>query len=525
MAKTSDSLLNLIATMSKQEKRYFKLRSTFYNKVEGSSCVQLFELIERTKPSNGKELLAHVQQETYAAQISFVKNQLTEQLLDSLAAYRASHKSWFTLQQMLSHVDVLMDRGLHEHAERLLMRAEKKALQLEEHWWLLEILHRKRSLLIRHVASDFEHEIHAVYARIKETLALILSTTQYRELLDIVQVLAARYAAAPTTHDATILRNIIANPLLSSESKALTFSAKAALHTTRGTNALLVGNTNEALLQYRAATSLWREHPIMIREHPVQYQDCLENYLNCLIESNEEEEFVAVAHEIKKLRSSGGRLPIQLERIWNIELLFSINRGDLEHCASVIREIEQYLATHQEYSNPVDFAALFHNCSVYYFLSGQYSKAVSSINTLQEQNHTGLKRDLQEFARVFSLITHYELGNITILDSMIRSAKRFLKKRNAGGVLERLVLRSVVALISAVDANATQRIFVSLYNSLAQYLHDSDKQQPLGLIELLFWAKSHIENTPISKVFTDTIQQHNSAAPTDMFPLRIATAE
>lgn len=519
MSKTSDSLLGLIGTMSKHEKRYFKLHAAFYNKEEGSSFLQLFEMIERKKPSNGKELLVMAKEEPYNKQFPFVKNQLTEQILDSLAAYHASRKSWFTFQRILSHVDILMDRGLRDHAQRLLVRAEKKALQLEEHWWLIEILHRQRVLAIRHITPDFEREVRHLYTHMRETLEILLSTMQYREMMDLMQVLAVRYATTPTKLDGKKMKAIIANPLLQNDKQALSFNAKLAFYNTRGTYALLNGNLHDALQHYRNAVQVWKKHPLLVKERSAHYQSHLLNYLNCLIESNDEKEFTTVIREVKKLCSAGNIANIQLHDLWNIELLFYINQGNLEHCSKIMGEVERYIAEHRENINPPVLLILCYNCSAYYFLQGRYDKALEYINAIQNENRVELKRDVQEFVRVFSLIAHYELNNTDILDNMIRSAKRFLKKRNTNGVIEHTVLHAIVALLGACDSKATHRVFTTLYNELAAYLHQCNEQEPLGLMELLFWSKSKVVRTPLTTLFTEKMQTRKGASYKEIFPL------
>ena len=60
---TSNELFRLIATMSKQEKRYFKLYTSFYSKEQGNSYMRLFDLIDKEKPANNDALLALVKDE------------------------------------------------------------------------------------------------------------------------------------------------------------------------------------------------------------------------------------------------------------------------------------------------------------------------------------------------------------------------------------------------------------------------------------------------------------------------------
>jgi DNA-directed RNA polymerase subunit F len=517
MSGTSDSLLRLIATMSKQERRYFKLHTTFYNKEEGNSCLRLFQLIEKNRPNNNTELVALVEREAYTQQLSFLKNQLTEQILNSLSAYHASKKSWHTLQQLLSHIDILIDRGLHDHARRLIVRAEKKALRLQEDIWMMEVLHRKRAVAIRNVTPDFEQDIHRLYDELRAALTRFSSTTQYRELMDIMQVLAARYAATPTKRDGEKLRAIIGNSLLGKDAQPGSFHAQLALHNMLGTYALLTGNSADARKNYHEAIQLWKHHPVMAEEYPLQYRNYLLNYLNCLVDSNEEAEFTAILRELKKLFSTGQNEPAQREELWNLELLFYMNRGNLLRCREVIQEMEHELSTQAELIAPPVFITLCYNCGIYYFLKGSYAKALDYMYAIQNETRTEIKRDLQVFSRLLSLVIHYELGNADILDNMIRATRRYLKNNDAANTLTRILTSELRALTGCIHQREQQDIYRTLRTELGTLLHAGKGQEIVGLPELLFWTESKLYGRAIGDVFAEKMKA--GSAPQEIFPV------
>lgn len=519
MSGTSDSLLRLIATMTKQERRYFKLHTAFYNKEEGNSCLRLFQLIEKNKPLNNKELITLVKKESYTQQLSFLKNQLTEQILNSLSAYHASKKSWHTLQQLLSHVDILIDRGLHDHARRLITRAEKKALRLQEDVWMMEVLHRKRAVAIRNVTPDFEQDIHSLYDELRAALTRFSSTTQYRELMDITQVIAARYAATPTKHDGEKLRAIIGNPLLGSDARPASFHAQLALHNMLGTYALLTGNSTDAGKHYHEAIQLWKHHPVMVEEYPLQYQNYLLNYLNCLIDSNDETEFTAILRELKKLSPTAQNHMAQRNDLWNLELLFYMNRGNLPGCREVIHEMEHELTTQTQHIAPPVFITLCYNCGIYYFLKGNYARALDYMYALQNETRTEIKRDLQIFSRLLSLVIHYELGNVDILDNMIRAARRYLKNNDAANTLTRILTKSLTALSGSTNRAEQQETYGGLRTELGLLLHTNTGQEIVGLPELLFWTESKLHNRAIGDIFAEKMKA--GSTPQEIFAVEV----
>ncbi len=523
---TSNDLLHLIDAMTRQEKRYFKLYAAFYNKSDGNYCLQLFEVIDKCKPADDTELAELLHNKPYVHRLAAVKNQLTDLVLDSLSAFHASRLAGFKIRRMLMHADILYNKGLYKHCRKLLARAEKKATEAEHHDILPEIFTRKRSLLLKEVSSSFEEAIDALYMQSDIAIATLTRMYSYLKLMDFMQMIAARYAARPTDNDMQAIRALVGHPLIKDETLADTFDARIARLNTLGTYSLLTNDIAQAIVHYRKAVLLWKQNPALIEDRSSQYRRYLLNYLNCLLSTSDEEEFSAVIHDIKTIpfpfpeQEAGA-----VGTIWNIELLYYLNKGRLEKCAEVIASVEKYLARNVDAFSPTTYITLCHNCTIFYFLTGRYHRALEYINNILNERRIEIKRDLHNFARVLSLVTHYELHNIDILDNMLRSAKRFLQQRESVGDLEQVVLRSVRDLSFCVDDSALHRAFEGLYSILAAQLHSTEGIEQPGLPELLFWVESKLRRRPIATIFTEKMKAGTSSALREMFPVEVVFTE
>lgn len=516
----SNDLLHLIGAMTSQEKRYFKLYAAFYNKNAGNHCLQLFDSIERYKPANDTELEALVRDKPYGRRLAALKNQLMELVLDSLAAFHASRQESFKLRRLLTHAEILYNKGLYNHCRKLLARAEKKAVETQYYDFMPEIFTSKRALLIKEVSDSFEQDIEALYKNNDTVLALLLSTNSYLKLMDLMQVIAARYAVRPTDEDIRAIKAIAEHPLLNEETQAETFGAQLARYNTLGTYSLLINDIEQATEYYRNAVHLWKQSPALIRQRPSQYRRYLLNYLNCLLTVPNEEEFISVTRDIKALPFPfPEQEPAALATIWNIELLYYLNRGELDKGAEVIAEVEKGLTRHADVLLPTTYITLCYNSTMFYFLAGNYRKALEYVNAILNERRIEIKRDLHDFARVLGLITHYELHNIDILDNMLRSTRRFLRQRDTVGGLENIVLCAIKDLLFSVDQTSEQHIFRSLYKELTAIIHSSDNQELPGMTELLFWTESKLRKRPIDGIFVEKIKVGSNMTPQTMFPL------
>ncbi len=515
---TSNDLVHLIGSMTRQEKRYFKLSSAFYNKGEGNDCSRLFEVIDKMQPESDAALAAAVQGKPYARRLSSLKNELTELLLDSLSAYHATKQSRAQLRRLLTHVETLYSRGLYNHCLKILTRAEKKARETEYHPALIEVFRWKRNLLIKGITDSFETDIDALYQQVDILLTQMTNANEYLRLMDLMQAISARYAAVPVPSDLEKLRSIMAHSLMRDETQAVSFDAQLALYNTRGTYSLLTGDQDGALYQYKKAVYLWKRFPAMVADRPSQYGRYLLNYLNCLLSSSDENEFITILRDLKTLSASSPEEIHGMRDAWNIELLYFLNRGQLDHCLSVIADIEQFMSVRADKYSPLVYITLCHNCAVIYFLEGRYSKALEYLTIILNERRIEVKRDLQEFARAFGVLVHYELGNTDILDNRLRSNKRFIRKNQLPGIIEGIILMSVEKLLDATDKKNIDRIIHAMYGELADLLHHGN-QEFLGLPEILFWAESRLQNRSTHEVFVERMQNGPYETAKDMFPL------
>lgn len=520
----SNDLFQLVGSMTKQEKRYFKLHASFYSKEEGNSALKLYEIIDKGKAEDDATLASAVQHESFARYLPIVKKHLTEQILNSLTAYHTDKKATLDLRKILSHVEILFDKGLYNHCRKILARAEKKAMQTEKHLFMMEITYWKRLLLLRNVSSSFETDIHDLYKQANHTMEVILSTNRYLELMDVTQAITVRYASHPHPADLRKLQEIADNPLLQDESMALSFDAKIAFRNIRGTYMLLTGSNEQALYHYREAVRVWKEHPAMIAERPAQYRRYLINYLNSLASTRNDEEFAEIITSVKALSDSGTGFRInRLREVWNIELFYYLNNGRLDRGGTVIDEIRSNIRQHRSDIQPSALIPLYYNCSVFYFLEGNHRMSLDYINTIMNETSIELKRDIQEFTRIFSLITHYELRNFDILDNMIRATQRFLRQKETLSDFETLVLRAIRSLLGSVNEQTSLAVFRSLHTDLVTILHAPDAN-PLGLLEVLFWTESKLRQRSIRDVFTEKMQTGGFTDHRDIFPAGQAPA-
>ena len=110
--KVSENLHQLIRSLSKPEKRYFKLHSSRHIIGEQNNYVKLFDAIDKQKEYNEAGLLAQFKQEVFIKQFSIAKSRLYDSILRSLDAYNSDSSVDSQLKNMLHHAEILFKKTL-----------------------------------------------------------------------------------------------------------------------------------------------------------------------------------------------------------------------------------------------------------------------------------------------------------------------------------------------------------------------------------------------------------------------------
>ncbi|HXC06749.1 MAG TPA: hypothetical protein VNZ86_18455, partial [Bacteroidia bacterium] len=137
--KSSDDLYQLIKSLTRNEKGYFKKSAGMHVIGTQNNYVRLFDAIDNQSEYDEQKLVQHFKGETFIQHLPSEKIYLYNLLLKSLKEYHSGISVEAELNGMLHSIEILFDKGLFKACHKLLKKAEKIALQYEKHLILLRI--------------------------------------------------------------------------------------------------------------------------------------------------------------------------------------------------------------------------------------------------------------------------------------------------------------------------------------------------------------------------------------------------
>ena len=151
--KKNEELFYLIQSLSKSEKRYFKLSITGNESVE---YLQLFDAIEAQKSYNEGDIKIFFKDKAFINQLTTIKNYLKQRILQSLRNYHSKTSKNAELLDIIRNVEILFQKGQYTICQSELSRAEKKAKNFQQNMLLFHIQDWKRKVHQALYPQDFE---------------------------------------------------------------------------------------------------------------------------------------------------------------------------------------------------------------------------------------------------------------------------------------------------------------------------------------------------------------------------------
>lgn len=496
-----DELARLIQSLTKSEKRYFKMFTSLQSGEKG--YMKLFDAVEKMGDYDEKKIRKIFAGEDFLKRLPAVKNYLHGQILKSLRVINAGNTVDSQLREMMEDVTVLYDKRLYKQCAKVLDKAKDLAKaneltlpQLEINVWqekvLLELLPIEK--FERMLEGSLEEEMATVDAQ--------KNAIQYRHLYNKIILINRKIKEARNKEELAQFQSIIKHPLLSSINKALSFEAKQYFYHihliynhAKGDNAACFDLASEQI-------NLIEEYPHKIRETPKIYLSALYNVLLCQIHLHQYDKF---EDTLNKLRSFNVKsMNIEVSRFVNsyiFEMVMYLDSGEFDKSISIREPVMEGLQKYHDKINIIEKITLLYNLFYSYFGTAEFSKALGIINKLLNEYQKELRYDIQSAVKILNLILHFELGNTRLLEYNAISTYRFLYKSKRLYKMENIVLQFIRRKMPRIHTAKQQlQAFIELRNDFVEIADDEYESKAFEYFDYISWLDSKIEKKSFAEV-------------------------
>ncbi len=459
--KKNEELFYLIQSLSKSEKRYFKMSAQGNDDAE---YLILFDAIEAQKEYNEKEIKLCFKDKAFINQLTTIKNYLKHRILQSLRNYHAKISKNTELLDIIRNVEILFHKGQYTICASELKRAEKKAKSFQQDTLLFHIQDWKRKVHQALYPQDFE-SLRTIITEQKNTLK---STNEYIDLL---------------------LANIDPGQFSLSHKKSVSLQNKTLKTLHKYRKLLISKDTDKAKRTLEELIKEWEQQPELLREFFTMYFSVCNNLLGFLVFKKQyKEAFVRILllkQRAEEIETVSAAMIKEKLRLYNIELEIHRNLKELHTTHEVIEEIQQFIEKHQTLV-PKNYRLSFSfQFAIIYFLKKDLKKSLQWINAILNNQTKKDRKDLITYTYWLNLLVHYELGNGFTLRYLVDSMKKHLKKQKNIAFYEKLLLKFIS---KTVEYSSTQKR-VACNDLQEQLLAHPIPDHVLGYIDFESWIQ------------------------------------
>lgn len=497
----SEDLFLLIQSLSKSEKRSFKLSASMDKKEK--QYITLFDLIVKQKKYDEEALVKNLKVERGA--FAVYKNHLYRLLLERVSAMHSSKEE--ELRNLLTQADFLYSKGLYPHYEKMLRKAKKFAYAHEMDNPLLEILSMEHRNAWR--KRDLKNA-EAVMEEDKQILRRVNNQRQYTHLSNEIIVGLSSMGDKRNKQDVKKIKVLMKNPLMKNDKNALTFKSKYSLYHTLSLYHSVNDSPEKQYHYAKKATELYESHPEKIKHDTFTY--LLSVHL-MLVACHSLKRYDEVKKYTDKLNVDPASLTNERERIWAFFTYYDttfdyyIKTGNFSEgiplVEKLIKEFDKY-APKLEDSHITVLA--FHIARIY-FGAENFSKCLLWLNKiLNEKYILNARPGFENNIRLLYLIVHYEKGNYDLLASLAKSTHHDLLSKGLVYKFESAMLDFFGKINHKKNKGQAIKELKKLKSEIENILKDKNEKMPYEEFDYTLWIESKIEN----KSFAEIVRKKSS---------------
>ncbi len=505
--KPSTELYSLIKSLTKSEKRFFKLNSSIQSGEK--NYLKIFDFIEKQKKYDEDELKNHFAKETFIKHLPSEKNHLYKLILKSLRSYYSDQSVSSQLKQEIKNIEILYKKALYKECNKFVKRAKGVAEEYEKFYYLFELINWEKRLLEEAYESGvFNQDLDKLIEEETRVIEKLRNLAEYHILYSKINYIFRSGGFTRNESERQVVNEIADYHLIKGKNTAISTRATTICYYIKGLCAASIRDYEDALINFRKAKTVIERRPRIKNDLQQRYIYTLTFLLNCYIDTNDFKNADNIIGELDNLKDQKAYNSLDSK----VRLFTSINigklqlnnrKGDFKKSIELIPEIEEGVLNFDDKVNKEKKLLFTYNTAYAYFGVGEHKTALKYINEVLNDNEKKLRQDIYSFSRIFNLIIHYELHNYEFLEYDMKSTARYLNKYEKDYGVEKLFMSQMKGLARIDNSKDKLKALTDFQKKLNTLLKDDRENVILEYFDLKSWIQSKINEVS----FSDTVKE------------------
>lgn len=490
MKTPSKDLHKLIKSLTKAEKRYFSQFAEQHVIGDENNYYKLFKVIDNQLVYDENAVKTAMEKQGVTEHFTALKFQLAERILEALHGFYQKNSIAESIKRELSFCQILIQKNLIEAAEKRLYKTKRTIETYDFLEFMPELLNVKRQIMEKQFYKNIDFEgLERIYKNMENSILKLHNINEYENLNAFIQ--KNHYEKISSTHlDFEILNN---NEWLNDENKPTTFRSKMSRLNALATLNFMQGKTATAYQFNQEFIALLEESEKMMDLYANRYVSALSNIL---IDSLILGKYEALEKDIQKLREITQNKTFQKQipnlemrvfrQTYLLEMNLAISTNQFSKGIELIPMIEEGLKTHKKTigeHNEITFYYLFAYCN---FREKHFSNALTFVNKILSTK-ANVVTEIIEFTHLLNVLTHFELANYDLLETLIPTTRRLLRKKRTLYKTEDLVFSHLKKVINTIDKSKQKELWINFKIKILELKKDKKEARVFNYFDFEAW--------------------------------------
>lgn len=505
--KNTDPLFQIIKSLTKAEKRYFKLHVNKQTAGEDTKFLKLFDLIDKQKDYDESKILEK-EKNIKSQQLSNLKAHLYKQILQNLRNLNSDEDIDLRIRELIDHSTILYNKCLYDQCVKMLDKAKHMAGKYEKNALLLEITEFEKRLVTKYIRCNIEDKVSQLIKASDLINEKINHINTFSNLTIKLYSFYLKIGFLRNHKDFELVNSFLYSTLPVFQEEQLSFDEKMYLYNSFVGYYFFIQDFERAYEYAKKWVSLFDDNNELILPKIEMYIKSINNLLVSQSKLHKYDEFNIT---VKKLDSITEIPDLRLTE--NIKLLLfkyssthRINRyfmlGEFTEGSEIIPEVAGSLENFEHLLDTHYIIIFYYKFACMYFGNGDYHKVIFWLNKIINMKDVDLRSDIHSFARILNLISHYEIGNLDLVDYYIRSTYRFLIKKNDLHLFQKIIMKFLRKL-SSITHDQLIDAFKELREQLLPLNDKFYERRPFIYFDIISWLECKIEKRDTQEIIKE----------------------
>jgi hypothetical protein len=507
-----DFLFVLIKSLSKSEKRQFKIFASRLETSSNTKFIELFTILDKTEVYDEKLILKSGS--IKKVQLSNLKSYLYKQILVSIRLNIPSQNIRYQLREQIDFATILYNKGLYKQSLKILDKTKQQALENDEKHMAYEIVEFEKLIESQYITRSIQGRADELAVQAKELNYRNTISSKLSNLSLQLYGIMLKTGYVKSDEEYQQIDDYFNKHIAKYDENKFGFREKYWYYNANLWRSFLVQDFLSCYKYANKWVTQFYDNPNMIYLNPVFFLKgnhyLLESLFMLKYKTNFKKYLVQLEATINdtKFPVNDNIASLSFLYLYNNKLNFHILEGSFAESEYLIPEVLYKMDQHSEHLDEHHEMLFYYKIACIYFGNEKYNDSLFYLEKIINNKNLTMREDLMCFARLLYLILHYELGNDYYLENQLRSTYKFMLKMNDLHEVQKEIMRFLKNLNSIYPGDIKNE-FIKMKERFVELEKNTYEKRAFLYLDIISWLESKIENRKIGDIIREKAQLSN----------------